>query len=192
MKQPRIDLQIRKCKWGWLGHMLRKPTHDITRQALECNPQGKWGRGRPKNTWRRKVLEGAKEWKRPGQKSSATPRTECGGGFLWMPYVPQRNDGTIDWFQWLIRIEHKLCLDWFLLFSFTENAAFCLTDSYLHLYLYLLNKKMYVAGIFCDLAKPFDCINHVILLAKLQFYETQRDEFFMHKDELSYCFVRSL
>ena len=60
MKQPRIDLQIRKRKWGWLGHTLRKPTDDITRQALEWNPQGKQGRGRPKNTWRRMVLEEAK------------------------------------------------------------------------------------------------------------------------------------
>ena len=57
--QPRIDLQIRKRKWGWLGHTLRKPS-DIARQALEWNPQGKRGRGRPKNTWRRMVLEEAK------------------------------------------------------------------------------------------------------------------------------------
>jgi len=49
-KQPRIDLQIRKRKWGWLGHTLRKPIDEITRQALEWNPQGKRGRGRPKNT----------------------------------------------------------------------------------------------------------------------------------------------
>jgi len=34
-KQPRIDLQIRKGKWGWLSHTLRKPIDDITRQALE-------------------------------------------------------------------------------------------------------------------------------------------------------------
>jgi hypothetical protein len=34
-KQPRIDLQIRKRKWGWLGHTLRKPSDDIARQALE-------------------------------------------------------------------------------------------------------------------------------------------------------------
>jgi len=59
-KQPRIDLQIRKRKWGWLGHTLRKSTDDITRQALEWNPQGKRSRGRPKNTWRRTVLEQAK------------------------------------------------------------------------------------------------------------------------------------
>jgi len=53
-------LQIRKRKWGWLGHTLRKLTDDITRQALEWNPQGKRSRGRPKNMWRRTVLEEAK------------------------------------------------------------------------------------------------------------------------------------
>jgi len=63
-KQPKIDLQIRKRKWGWLGHTLRKPMEDITRQALEWNPQGKRGRGRPKNTWRRTVLEEAKGMKK--------------------------------------------------------------------------------------------------------------------------------
>jgi len=57
--QPRIDLQIRKCKWGWLGHTLRKSSDDIARQTLEWNPQGKWGRGWPKNTWWRTVLEEA-------------------------------------------------------------------------------------------------------------------------------------
>ena len=44
----------------WLGHTLRKPSEDIARQALEWNPQGKLGRGRPRNTWRRTVLEEAK------------------------------------------------------------------------------------------------------------------------------------
>jgi hypothetical protein len=34
--------------------------HDIARQALQWNPQGKWGRVRPSNTWRRMVLEEAK------------------------------------------------------------------------------------------------------------------------------------
>ena len=59
-KQPRIDLLIRKRKWGWLGHTLRSPIDDVTRQALEWNPKGKRSRGRPKNTWRRTVLVEAK------------------------------------------------------------------------------------------------------------------------------------
>jgi hypothetical protein len=38
--QLRIELQVRKRKWGWLGHTLRKTPVDLTRQAFEWNPQG--------------------------------------------------------------------------------------------------------------------------------------------------------
>jgi hypothetical protein len=33
---------------------------------------------------------------------------------------------------------------------------------------------MHEGGIFCDLAKACDYVNHEILLAKLHFYEVQR------------------
>ena len=48
-----IEIEILKRRWGWLGHTLRKPRTNITRQVLTWNPQGKRKRGRPKNTWRR-------------------------------------------------------------------------------------------------------------------------------------------
>ena len=62
--KPRIDLQIRKSKWGLLGNTLRKTTDDITRQAQRWNPQGKRSRWRPKNTWRKMALEQAKGLKK--------------------------------------------------------------------------------------------------------------------------------
>ncbi|VDP26951.1 unnamed protein product [Schistosoma margrebowiei] len=45
--------EIRKRRWKWIGHTLRKSSNRITRQALTWNPEGKRKRGRPKNTLRR-------------------------------------------------------------------------------------------------------------------------------------------
>ncbi|BFZ24226.1 hypothetical protein BsWGS_27265 [Bradybaena similaris] len=45
--------EIRRRRWRWIGHTLRKPQNGITRQALKWNPQEKWKRTRPRNTWRR-------------------------------------------------------------------------------------------------------------------------------------------
>ncbi|VDO98847.1 unnamed protein product [Schistosoma margrebowiei] len=48
--------EIRKRRWKWIGHKLRKSSRCITRQALTWNPEGKRKRGRPKNTLRRIIV----------------------------------------------------------------------------------------------------------------------------------------
>ena len=48
----------------------------------------------------------------------------------------------------------------------TENASYILLNDILT----VLNNKPMVGGIFCDLHKAFDCINHAVLLAKIKFY----------------------
>jgi hypothetical protein len=53
--------QIKQRKWRWIGHTLRKPDGANEKQALEWNPQGRRKRGRPRQTWKRSVLEEANE-----------------------------------------------------------------------------------------------------------------------------------
>jgi len=54
-KQIPMETEIKTRKWSWIGHTLRKPASNITRQALDWNPQGKRKVGRPKQTWRRSI-----------------------------------------------------------------------------------------------------------------------------------------
>ena len=51
-KQEGIEVTIRRRKWRWIGHTLRKPATNITRL---WNPQGVRQKGRPKKPWRRTI-----------------------------------------------------------------------------------------------------------------------------------------
>ena len=56
-QQERIEVTIRRRKWRWIGHTLRKPAINITRLSLEWNPQGVRRKGRPKKSWRRTIQQ---------------------------------------------------------------------------------------------------------------------------------------
>lgn len=51
--QEPIEITIKKRKWNWIGHTLRKPTSNITKQALDYKIMGKRRQGRPITTWKR-------------------------------------------------------------------------------------------------------------------------------------------
>ncbi len=83
--QSDINVEIKRRKYGWIGHTLRKSENEICHSALEWNPQGKRSRGCPKATWRRTV-------KNVGESLLANyelkPTTVYDGGSLWTAYVP--------------------------------------------------------------------------------------------------------
>ena len=54
----------------------------------------------------------------------------------------------------------------FRIHSSPKQAAFTLINSILT----AMNDNQMVGGIFCDLQKVFDCVNHKILLQKLELY----------------------
>ena len=61
--QEDINLEIRKRKFRWNGHTLRKEDGEISKAALLRNPQRSRKRGRPKNSWRRSVIkEAGRSW----------------------------------------------------------------------------------------------------------------------------------
>ena len=50
-----ISCEIRRRRWNWIGHILRREDGNDCITALGWQPEGKRARGRPKTTWRRTV-----------------------------------------------------------------------------------------------------------------------------------------
>jgi hypothetical protein len=59
----------------------------------------------------------------------------------------------------------------------TDNATYKLTTQILN----AMNNKLLVGGIFCDLEKTFDCVNHEILLSKFKFYGIDNKDFRLYQ-----------
>jgi len=95
-EETEISIQIKRRKWNWIGHTLRKEHDTIEREVLDWNPQGQRKRGRPKQTWRRQVHnEALGEGKSWGEVSS-WPEIGSDGDVLLTPYVPKGITGHDD------------------------------------------------------------------------------------------------
>jgi len=70
----------------------------------------------------------------------------------------------------------------------TDNATYQLTNEILH----ALNNKTLIGGIFCDLEKAFDCVNHEILLLKLKTYGITDNHYKLYKSYLNNRYQRTL
>jgi hypothetical protein len=52
-----MNLEIRKRKFRWIGHTLRKEDGEVPKSALIWNAQGSRKSGTPKTSWRRSVTK---------------------------------------------------------------------------------------------------------------------------------------
>ena len=50
-----LSQTIRKRRWGFIGHTLRRDRKDLAKTAMTWTPEGRRKRGRPKETYRRTV-----------------------------------------------------------------------------------------------------------------------------------------
>jgi hypothetical protein len=63
--QENVNMEIRRRKFRWIGHTLRKSDREPCKAALMWNPEGSRKRGRPRNSWRRSTLTevGKRSWR---------------------------------------------------------------------------------------------------------------------------------
>ena len=47
----KISLEVKRRRWNWLGHILRKDKGNYCMTALTWEPEGRRRVGRPKTTW---------------------------------------------------------------------------------------------------------------------------------------------
>ena len=75
---------VRRRRWGFIGHTLRRDRKDLAKNALTWTPEGKRRRGRPKETYRRTV---EKEMKQLGLNSWAAAAAVASDRSAWRSLI---------------------------------------------------------------------------------------------------------
>ena len=74
-----ISGEVKRRRWNWIGHVLRKDADCDCAVALGWRPEGKRSRGRPKMTWRRMVeaerdIAGWQSWNAARRVAASRPQ----------------------------------------------------------------------------------------------------------------------
>jgi len=97
-----MSMQIKRWKWNWVGHTLRKGNESIERESLDWNLQGKRRSRRPRHMWWRTVhnetLEKGKNWNEFKRMARNRTRWRCFVDVL----CPLRDNRNWWWWWWLI------------------------------------------------------------------------------------------
>ena len=75
-----ISCEVRRRRWNWLGHIVRREGENDCFTALGWTPKGRRARGRPKTTWRRTV---EKERNKAGWRSWEVVKAVAQGRKCW-------------------------------------------------------------------------------------------------------------
>ena len=86
--QAQIEIEILKRRWGWLGHTLRKPSTNITRQVLSGTPKARERGGDQKTPGGVTSRQTSSKQGMAGNNWRGLPKTGGTGKMLWMTYAP--------------------------------------------------------------------------------------------------------
>lgn len=89
-----VSEEVRRKRWYWIGHVLRKDMNNDCAVALGWKSEGKENRGRPKTAWRITVekerdRQGWKTWAKARQKANNCQQWREG---VWALYFSWREE----------------------------------------------------------------------------------------------------
>ena len=91
-EQEAIQTEVGRRRWRWVGHTLRRTNSNITKRALQWNPQGSRDRGRPRGTWRRVMVEDMERSGQSWQKIRKIAQDRVGWRMFVRGLYPGRGD----------------------------------------------------------------------------------------------------
>ena len=127
-EQERINIQIRRCKWGRIGHTLWIRSAMLPGMHLQMHkelwvPQGMRNQGCPRNSWRRTIDNEASKAGNTWKEIQVRPKTERDGGQFPWTYAPQGAKGNTHT-QWCfenVRVGVEFNYNWHFVFKLCWN-----------------------------------------------------------------------